>query len=113
VFNGPGLLHGIRIFTDPVEVSAGTADITIKDLFSSGTANTLWTGTNYVTAGPAVLFASTTTGIDNAGSATTTAATGAYANPGIAFVNGLRVDIAQANATAGVRSYKMDFLIEA
>jgi hypothetical protein len=113
VFDGPGVLHAVRVKTDPADVSLATGDIVIKDSNVTGTGNTLWTGTDFTTAGPTVLFASTTTGIDNAGTAATTAATGAYANEGIAFLKGLHVAAAGLNTTAGVRSYEMDFLIEA
>ncbi len=111
LFDGPGILHGVRITVDAAEVSLGTVDFTFAD---SGAADrTIWTGTNYVTAGPALIAASTTTSIDDAGTERTTAATGTYPNEGIAFLDGLKISLAQANAGAGVRSCQVECLIEA
>lgn len=110
VFDGPGILKAARIKTSQEAAAAGTADLLFRDGTASGSLRTLWTGTNYVTAGPSTLFPVTTTGIDDAGSAVTTAATGAYTNDGIAFVDGLWLNVAQGHATAV--TYEIDCLIE-
>lgn len=109
VFNGPGVLHAIRIKSDPATPS--TADITVKDSPIAGSGNLLLTKTNYGTATEAVRPVVTTTNLDEGGATVTTAATGAYASSGIHFVSGLNVNVAQSNALDA--AYQMDFLIEA
>ena len=109
VFQGPGILHGIRIDCDAATPS--TADITVKDSAIVGSGNTILTKTNYGSTTIATRPVVTLTGSDEAGNAVSTAATGAYASPGIMFLSGLNVNVAQSNALD--RSYSMDFLIEA
>lgn len=109
VFAGTGLLHGWRIRSDILTPS--TTDITIKDSPIAGSGGVLMTKTNYAYAAPATRAVVTTTGSDEGGTAVTTAATGAYASPGIYFTIGLNVNVAQANAQDAV--YQFDFLIEA
>ncbi len=110
-FDGPGILHGIRIRVAPHVVTLGTLDLTFKDGVAGGSLRTLSTATDYATAGPLTWSPVTTTGIDDAGSATTTAATGAYPNEGVCFIDGLWVVAAQASA-AGLNA-QVDLLIEA
>lgn len=112
IFDGPGVIHGIRIRVSQAEVAAGTLDFLFKDSHIGGSGNTIITGTDYVTAGPRTLKPVTTTGVDDVGAAVTTAATGAYTNPGVAFVSGLNLSFTGANTTVGVSSADVDVLIE-
>jgi hypothetical protein len=107
LFTGPGILHAVRISVPDVTVRAtGTLDVVFKD-----STRTIWTATDYVTEGPSDWFATTTTGVDDTGTARTTAATGSYANPGIAFVDSLNVTAAQGDAS--YLNAQIDALIEA
>jgi len=113
VFDGPGILHGIKIRTDASGVLT-TADLLFKDTNVIGTGGkTLWTATDYTTAAATVWSATTTTGIDDAGAAVTTGATGAYVNEGICFLSGLQITAAQLASGAGLRAATIDVLIEA
>lgn len=110
MFRGPGILHGVRVrvFTP----TPATLDILIKDGVTGTTSDrTIVTATDYATAGPKVWSPVTTTGIDDAGTAVTTAATGAYANDGVAFVDGLTVTTAQGSAASN--NAQIELLIEA
>lgn len=109
VFSGPGIMHGWRIKADTLTPS--TADITIKDSPIAGSGNTIMTKTNYGYAAETVRATVTTTGTDEGGTAVTTAATGAYASPGLLFLTGLNVNVAQANAQDA--AYHFSFLIDA
>jgi hypothetical protein len=106
IFVGPGIIHGIRLKVADATVALGTMDLLFKDL-----TRTLITATNYATAGPKIWSPVTTTGIDDAGSAVTTAATGAYTNEGVAFWDRLLVSTAQASAAT--QNVQLDVLIEA
>ncbi len=108
VFSGSGIIHGIRLRLGVATVNLATADLLVKD--GSG-GNTLITATNYATAGPSIWSPVTTTGIDDAGTAVTTAATGAYTNPGVAFFKGVHLSLAQGSAAE--QNMKVDVLIEA
>lgn len=110
VFSGPGLLHAVGIRSDIIS-AVSTADITVKDSPIVGSGNTIWTKTNYGYAADAIRPVVTTTNADEGGTAVTTAATGAYASPGILFTTGLNFNVAQANA--GDVTYAFSFLIEA
>ncbi len=113
VYNGPGLLKGAR--ADYSAGTASTADIQISDTITivsdapSGGALTVVSNstTDWAAVNQQLV---TTTSHDEAGTAVTTAATGAYANDGIAFGTGLTVGVAQGTANEGII---MDFAIEA
>jgi hypothetical protein len=115
VFDGPGLLHGIRIRCDIANPS--TADFIVKDsaitapAAGTGSGNQLLIKTDYATAAEAVRPVVTLTGMDEGGTAVTTAATGAYASPGIFFASGLNVTL--TGGGTGEAPYQFDFLIEA
>jgi hypothetical protein len=114
VFSGPGLLHGYRVKADTLNPS--TVDFLLKDsaVYSpsagTGTGNTIMTKTDYAYAAEAIRPVVTLTGTDEGGTAVTTAATGAYASPGIFFATGLNVSVQQANVQSAI--YQFDFLIE-
>lgn len=114
VYDGPGLLHSITVFSDLGVPS--TTDWLVKDsplttAAGAGSGNTLLTKTNYGYAATAIRPVVTLTGHDEGGNAVSTAATGAYASPGILFATGLNVSVQQCNALD--RAYQMSFLIEA
>lgn len=109
-FDGPGILHAVRLQLDPAVVNLATLDLLFRDGVTGGTLRTLSTATDYATAGPSVWSPVTTTGIDDAGTAVTTAATGSYTNEGPAFYDGLT--IAMAQGSAAVRNAQLDLLIE-
>jgi hypothetical protein len=115
VFSGPGLLHGIRIKADTLNPS--TADFLVKDspiiqqAAGTGSGNQLLIKTDYTYAAEAVRPVVTLTGCDEGGTAVSTAATGAYASPGIFFTTGLNVTMTGGNVQTA--AYQMDFLIEA
>lgn len=115
VFSGPGILHGYRVKSDTLNPS--TVDFLLKDspitapAAGTGSGNTLMTKTDYAYAAEAVRPVVTLTGSDEAGNAVSTAATGAYASPGLFFATGLNVSVQQANAQDAI--YQFDFLIEA
>jgi hypothetical protein len=67
--------------------------------------------TDYAYAAEAMRPVVTLTGSDEGGTAVSTAATGAYASPGIFFTTGLNVTLTGSNVQNAV--YQMDFLIEA
>lgn len=101
LFSGPGLLHGLRLTANPLAPS--TMDFLIKDgianeIAGTGAGSTLLTKTNYSNAALAVRPVVTTTNVDDVQATVTTAATGAYANDGILFENGLNVSVQQADA---------------
>jgi hypothetical protein len=107
VFDGPGIVHAVRI-TLPSGATTGS-DITFTD-----GANTVITASNYGAAGnyyQKIWSPVTTTGVDDAGSAVTTAATGAYTNQGVAFFTNLKCVLAQG--TASNLEGHVDVLIEA
>lgn len=114
-FRGPGILHGVRIRLSPTAIALGTLDILIKDGTAGTTSDrTIVTATDYAnaTGGLGKIWSPvTTTGIDDAGTAVTTAATGSYVNDGVAFVDGLTVTSAQGSAS-GLNA-EVDLLIEA
>lgn len=112
VFDGPGRLVGYHWKTDQRVPS--TADVTFKDSNVVGTGNTLMTKTNIGAGTPftgAIRSVVTTTNSDEGGTGVTTAATGAYASPGIFFTRGLHIAVAQANAYDA--AYEFDVLIDA
>lgn len=115
VFDGPGVLHGYRVKVDTLTPT--TADFLLKDSAviapsaGTGSGNTIMTKTNYGYAAEAVRPVVTLTGSDEGGTAVSTAATGAYASPGLFFATGLNVSVQQANAQDA--AYEFDFLIEA
>jgi hypothetical protein len=115
VFSGPGLLHGIRIKSDTL--NASTTDFIVKDspiiqpAAGTGSGNQLLIKTDYAYAAEAMRPVVTLTGSDEGGTAVSTAATGAYASPGIFFTTGLNVTLTGSNVQNAV--YQMDFLIEA
>ena len=111
LFNGPGVIQAVRLETARRDVILGTADLTFKDSAVPGSGNTILTATNYITAAVTSWYPVTTTGIDDAGAAVTTAATGAYTNSGVGFFTGLNANLAQGN-TAGEAVYELDVLIE-
>lgn len=104
-FTGPGVLRAIKLTLAQETVALGTLDLTFKD-----DTRTIVTATNYATQGPAIWHPVTTTGIDDAGSAVTTAATGAYTNEGVAFLDSLNVVAAQGSDA--VVNAQIDLLIE-
>lgn len=97
IWQGPALWHGYAITLNPL--SPTTTDIVFRDAITDA-APTVMTKTNYATTpGVKVLRkVVTTTGEDEAGAVVTTAATGAYNNPGIYLRTGLRAVIAQSDA---------------
>ena len=111
-FNGPGLLKGARVnytgadtgtdiqISDTVTITAGAP--AAPHLTVVGNTVTDWAAVNQQLV--------TTTNTDEAGTGVTTAATGAYANDGIAFRTGLTVGVAQGTADEGAI---VDFAIEA
>lgn len=109
-FDGPGILHAVKLTVDSAVVTLGTMDLLFRDGVTGGTLRTISTATNYATTGPSIWSPVTTTGVDDAGSAVTTAATGAYTNEGPAFYDGLTIEMAQGSAT--VRNAQLDLLIE-
>ncbi len=115
VFDGPGLLHGYRVKSDILNPS--TADFIFKDsaitapAAGTGSGNQLMIKTDYAYAAEAVRPVVTLTGVDEGGTAVSTAATGAYASPGIFFASGLNVTLT-GGGTNNV-PYQFDFLIEA
>jgi hypothetical protein len=115
VFSGPGCLHGYRVRADTNNPS--TVDFLLKDtaVYSptagTGSGVTLMTKTDYTYAAEALRACVTLTGMDEGGNAVSTAATGAYASPGLFFTNGLNVSVQQANVQEAI--YQFDFLIEA
>ena len=112
LFDGPGIVHGIRITTSASAASLDTADLLFKDSNLSGTGNTLITATNYGATRTRDFWSPvTTTGIDDAGTAVTTGATGSYTNSGVAFLTGLHVNMAQGSTT--MKSFDVEVLIEA
>lgn len=113
VFQGDGRLKGAR--ADYSAGTANTADLQIRQgvgiSAGAGTGAALTVVSNSTTDWAAVnQQLVTTTNHDEAGSAVTTAATGAYANDGILFKDGLTVGVAQGTAGEGII---VDFLIEA
>lgn len=110
LFDGPGILHAITLKLDPAVVTLGTMDLLFRDGVTGGTLRTISTATNYATTGPSIWSPVTTTGIDDAGAAVTTAATGAYPNEGPCFIDGLTLEMAQGSAT--VRNAQLEVLIE-
>lgn len=115
VFDGPGLLHGYRVRCDILTPS--TADFLLKDspvtapAAGTGSGNTIMTKTNFGTVASAIRPVVTLTNDDEGGNAVSTAATGAYASPGLFFATGLNVSVQQANVQDA--AYQFDFLIEA
>jgi hypothetical protein len=105
LFTGPGILRAIRISGSQAAAAITTTDILFKDV-----TRTLITATDYATQTLKNWYPVTTTGIDDAGTAVTTAATGSYTNPGVAFLDSLDVTLAQG-ATTGV-NYKVEVVIE-
>ncbi len=116
VFDGPGILHGYRIRSNTLTPS--TTDFLLKDsprvspTAGTGSGNTIMTKTNYGYAAEAVRPCVTLTSMDETGAAVTTAATGAYASPGLFFATGLNVSVQQAQGVEAA-IYQFDFLIEA
>ena len=80
-------------------------------IIGTGSGNTIMTKTNYGYAAETVRPVVTLTGMDEGGTAVTTAATGAYASPGLFFATGLNVSVQQAQGAASA-IYQFDFLIE-
>lgn len=111
IWSGTGIVHGIKITVTPVDVALGTLDFLFKDSNVGGSGNTIITGTNYVVAGPTTLSPVTTTGVDDTGAAVTTAATGAYTNPGVCFLSGLNLSYTGASTGTGISAI-VDVLIE-
>lgn len=105
LFTGPGIVRAIRLVPGYEAVALATMDLTFKD----GT-NTLITATNYATSGVKNWYPVTTTGVDDAGTAVTTAATGAYTNTGVAFVTSL--DVAMAQGSSAARNAQVEVLID-
>lgn len=110
VFTGPGIIQGVRI-KSPQAVA--TLDILFKDGYVStgSTGRTIITATDYTTAALTTWSPVTTTGIDDAGAATTTAATGAYSNEGVCFIDSLT--LVPAQGSAATENAVVDVLIEA
>jgi hypothetical protein len=115
VFDGPGILHGYRLRADTLNPS--TVDFLIKDsnttapAAGTGSGVTIMTKTDYTYAAEALRSCVALTGVDEGGTAVSTAATGAYATPGLPFLYGLNVSVQQANVQDAI--YQFDFLIEA
>jgi len=108
LFTGPGIVRAIRLlpsYEATVVGGTGTMDLTFKD-----STRTIITATNYATSGIKNWYPVTTTGVDDAGTAVTTAATGSYTNPGVAFLESL--DVAMAQGTAAAANAKVEVLIE-
>ncbi len=116
VYDGPGILHGYRIRSNIINPS--TTDFLLKDsprvspTAGTGSGNTIMTKTDYAYAADAVRPTVTLTGMDEGGTAVSTAATGAYASYGLHFATGLNVSVQQAQGVEGT-IYQFDFLIEA
>lgn len=110
LFDGPGILHAVRLQLDQAVATLGTLDLLFRDGVTGGTLRTISTATNYATLASTVWSPVTTTGVDDTGAAVTTAATGAYVNEGPAFWDGLTLESAQGSAT--VRNAQLDVLIE-
>lgn len=102
IFSGPAMWHGYSISLGPATAALTTADFLFKDSPIAGSGNTVMTKTNYSTAARTIRPVVTTTNSDEGGSAVTTAATGAYASPGILLTTGLNVNVAQASASDGI-----------
>lgn len=103
LFQGAGRLKGVRV--DYTADMAAGADLQITDgvIGPDGlvAGNNLTVYTDVVTDFAAVnQQVATTTGHDEAGSAVTTAATGAYANDGVLFATGVSAGLAQGTANA-------------
>ena len=97
IWQGPGLWHGYAITLNPL--SPSTFDLVFRDAITDA-APTVMTKTNYATTPGTYTLRDvvTTTGEDEAGTAVTTAATGAYNNHGIYLRTGLRAVVAQSDA---------------
>jgi len=105
LFTGPGILRAVRLLPSYGAVALGTMDLTFKD-----SSRTILTATDYATSAIKNWYPVTTTGVDDAGTAVTTAATGSYTNPGVAFVDSL--DVAMAQGGASHVNCKVEVLIE-
>jgi hypothetical protein len=106
LFTGPGILRAVRTKLSYGAVALGTLDLLFKD-----SSRTILTATDYANSAVKNWYPVTTTGVDDAGTAVTTAATGAYTNPGVAFIDSLDITVAQGSAAFG--SGKIEVLIEA
>ncbi len=105
LYSGPGRVAGARVlyqtqpsgadvtFTDGTATLAGVASGRQLTIVSNA-GSTDWAAVNQQLV--------TTTNIDEAGSAVTTAATGAYANDGVLFYTGLAVVVSQASLLGGI-----------
>lgn len=106
LYTGPGIVTAVRLVLGYEAVALGTMDLTFKD-----GSNTIITATNYATSGVNNWYPVTTTGVDDAGTAVTTAATGSYTNRGVAFTTSL--DVAMAQGSAAAANAHVEVLIEA
>lgn len=107
IFSGPGRFKAARV--DYGQDVPSTTNTQFRDgVAIGGRALTVATdvNTDWAAVDQSVV---TTTGEDEAGAAVTTAATGAYANDGVLFYEGLFVNILEANADL---TAQIDCLIE-
>jgi hypothetical protein len=105
LFTGSGVLRAVRTNLTYGAVALGTLDIIFKD-----STRSILTATDYATSTIKNWYPVTTTGVDDAGTAVTTAATGSYTNPGVAFLDSLDVTVAQGSASFS--SGKIEVLID-
>jgi hypothetical protein len=105
LFTGSGVLRAVRTNLTYGAVALGTLDIIFKD-----SSRSILTATDYATSTIKNWYPVTTTGVDDAGTAVTTAATGSYTNPGVAFLDSLDVTVAQGSASFS--SGKIEVLID-